>query len=658
MKAELKEFMDASVSSCACGCCGHEHEGAHEHEEHAHGHSHEHEELSASVRLVKWITAGIGVVAYATALFAPLPDPYPLLLFAAAYLLIGWTVLLGAIRNISHGQIFDENFLMAIASLGAFAIGEYPEGVAVMLFYQIGETFQDMATDRARDSIASLMDIRPDFANLKTESGLRKVPPEDVDVGALIVVKAGEKIPLDGVVTEGEAALDTVALTGESLPRDVGPGSEVLSGSINTNGLLTVRVTKAYGESTVARILALVESASEHKAPVENFITKFARYYTPAVCGVAAALALIPPLILPDAHFADWIQRALVFLVVSCPCALVISIPLSFFGGIGAASRRGILVKGGNYLEALNSVDMVVFDKTGTLTKGVFKVQRLLPADGVSEAELLQAAAYAEHFSNHPIARSVASAYARDVDEGLLSDFEELSGRGVRVKCGDLTLAAGNGRLMQELGVTFGETHEAGSVLYIAAGGKYLGALVIADELKEDSAQAMRDLAALGVQQTVMLTGDTPQAAEVVAAQVGVSAFRAGLLPQQKVEEVDRLIKSLPEKRRLVFVGDGINDAPVLARADVGIAMGGVGSDAAIEAADVVLMTDEPAKVAEAIRVARKTQRVVMQNIVFALGVKGIILLLGALGLANMWEAVFGDVGVALIAIANAMRVK
>jgi Cd2+/Zn2+-exporting ATPase len=587
------------------------------------------------------------------------------IVFLAAYLLAGGEIIFHALSNISRGQVFDENFLMTIASAGAFVIGEYPEGVAVMLFYQAGEAFQRMAIDRSRRSISTLMDIRPDFAFVKRNGEVLRVSPEAVQIGESIVVKPGEKIPLDGIVSEGRSALDTSALTGESLPRDVEPGSEVLSGSINKSGLLTVTVTKEFGESTVSKILNLVQNAGSKKAPIENFITKFARYYTPAVVLAALALAVIPPLVLPGAVFADWLRRALVFLVVSCPCALVVSIPLGFFGGIGAASRKGILVKGGNYLEALNDADTVVFDKTGTLTRGIFSVTAIVPApgrdagSGLTEAELLYYAASAESGSNHPIAQSIVRHYGKEIDSRNIQSCEEIAGKGIRVQIEGRTVLAGNARLMTDNGIGPGDEaaglQAAGSVVHIAVDGTYSGYLVISDELKSDSRQAVADLKKAGIRRIVMLTGDNRAAAEKIGAELGLDEVYAELLPQGKVERLEALERA-SRGGKLIFVGDGINDAPVLARSDIGIAMGGVGSDAAIEAADIVLMTDEPSRIAGALAIARRTRAIVWQNIIFALGVKAVILVLGALGIATMWEAVFGDVGVALIAVGNAMR--
>jgi Cd2+/Zn2+-exporting ATPase len=607
-------------------------------------------------RWTRRVLVGAGALLFVVGLLFPFPRYVELVLFLASYLLVGGDVVLRALKNIVRGQVFDENFLMGLATLGAFAIGEYPEAVAVMLFYQVGEAFQGYAVGRSRKSIAALMDIRPDFANLKTETGLRRVSPEEVNVGDVIVVKPGEKIPLDGTVIEGRSALDTSALTGESLPRDVEKGSEVLSGSINKNGLLTIRVSKEFGEATVSKILRLVQNAGSRKARMENFITKFARYYTPAVVLAALLLAVLPPLLLAGALFADWLHRALVFLVVSCPCALVISIPLSFFGGIGGASRRGILVKGSNYLEALNRVDTVVFDKTGTLTRGVFRVIGIVPR-GVTEAELLYFAAHAESHSSHPIAQSILGAYGKRVSPENIQEYEEIAGQGVRVRVDGRTVLAGNGSLLEEAGIPLRAKPDVpGTLVYLALDSVFAGYIVISDELKGDSKGAIAGLKALGVKTITMFTGDARRVAEKIAEEIGIDTVYAELLPHQKVEKLEELEGRRTGRGKLVFVGDGINDAPVLARADVGIAMGGVGSDAAIEAADVVLMTDEPSKIAEAIGIAKRTRSIVWQNIVFALGVKAVILTLGALGIATMWEAVFGDVGVAVIATLNAMR--
>jgi Cd2+/Zn2+-exporting ATPase len=585
-----------------------------------------------------------------------LPPIPRLAVFLAAWLLIGGGVLFGAVRNIARGKFFDENFLMALASAGAFVIGEYPEGAAVMLFYQIGEAFQEMAVNRSKRSITSLMDIRPDFANLLRDGETVRVNPAEVNPGDRIVVKPGEKIPLDGIVAEGRSSLDTSALTGEALPRDVEPDSEVLSGSINLSGLLTITVTKAFADSTVAKILELVQNAGSRKAPMENFITRFARWYTPAVVFAALALAVVPPLCIPGAVFSEWLRRALVFLVVSCPCALVISIPLSFFGGIGGASRRGILVKGSNYLSALNDMETVVFDKTGTLTKGIFTVSEIQSEPHISRDELLYYAAAAESNSNHPIALSILRAYGKEIDAKAIEACEEIAGNGIRARIGGKTVLAGNARLLEKEGAAFTTANEGGTAVYVAIEGRYSGCLVIADEVKPDSARAIAALKKAGVRRTVMLSGDSRAAVEKTGRALGIDQVYAELLPHQKVERLEALRNETSPRGKLVFVGDGINDAPALARSDIGIAMGGLGSDAAIEAADIVLMTDEPYKLAEALSIAKRTRAIVWQNIVFALGVKAVILALGAMGIATMWEAVFGDVGVALIAVCNAMR--
>lgn len=575
-------------------------------------------------------------------------------LFLISYLVIGWDVLWRAVRNIAHGQVFDENFLMAIATIGAFVTSEYAEGVAVMLFYQVGELFQSYAVGRSRQSISALMDIRPDYANIERDGQLEQVDPDEVAVGDTIVIKAGEKIPLDGVVLEGTSAVDTAALTGESLPRSIAPGDDVISGCINQSGLLRVRVTKEFGESTVAKILDLVENSSSKKAKAENFITKFARYYTPAVVIGALLLAVLPPLFF-GGEWADWVHRALIFLVISCPCALVISVPLSFFGGIGGASKCGILVKGSNYLEVLSKAEMVVFDKTGTLTKGVFNVTAIHP-DSFTEGELLELAALAESYSDHPISRSLKEAYGKELDTARVTSTEELSGRGVRAVIDGKTVCVGNDKLMEEIGVQWHPCHRVGTTVHVAVNGLYVGHLVISDEVKPDAAKAIAALKQQGVRKTVMLTGDAKAVGENVAQSLGLDEVHTELLPADKVDQVEKLLDEKSEQGKLVFVGDGINDAPVLSRADVGIAMGALGSDAAIEAADIVLMDDQPSKIAVAMQIAKKTLRIVMQNIVFALGVKAIVLILGALGMANMWEAVFADVGVSVIAILNASR--
>ena len=576
-------------------------------------------------------------------------------IFLVSYFIVGWDILRKAMRNIIRGKVFDENFLMAVATIGAFCIGEFPEAVAVMLFYQIGELFQSYAVDKSRKSIASLMDIRPDYANVYRGGNIEKVNPEEVKIGETIIIKPGEKIPLDGYIVEGKATLDTKALTGESLPRDAKEGDEVLSGCINLNGVIKVEVRKEYGESTVSKILDLVENASSKKSKSENFITKFARYYTPIVVGIAAVLAILPPLLLPGATFSDWIYRALSFLVVSCPCALVISIPLSFFGGIGGASKMGVLVKGSNYLEALASTEMMVFDKTGTLTKGVFEVQQVKPI-GISEQELLKVAAYAENYSNHPISKSLKRAYQEEIDEKQIQNYEELSGLGIIAKIGEKDILVGNDKLMQEKQITFEKCNEVGTVLYVAIEGKYAGYIVIADQIKEDAKKTMEDLKKNHIKQTVMLTGDRKKVGENVAKEIGIDEVYTELLPTDKVHKVEELLKRKSEKGKLAFVGDGINDAPVLTLADIGIAMGALGADSAIEAADIVIMTDEPYKIVKSMKLAKKTMRIVKENIVFAIFVKVLVLILTAFGLSTMWEAVFADVGVSIIAIINALR--
>ena len=591
----------------------------------------------------------------------------PLLaLFLVSWLLIGGDVVFRALRGIVKGRFFDEYFLMSLATFGAFTIGEYAEGAAVMLFYKIGEAIQEMAVDRSRRSISSLMDIRPDFANVRRNGEIITVNPVEIKPGEIIVVKPGEKIPLDGNVIEGSAALDTSALTGESMPRDVSAGDEVLSGSINLSGLLTICVTKEFGESTVSKILALVEDAGTRKAPVENFITKFARWYTPVVVFAAAALAFIPPLIISGAEFSFWLRRALVFLVVSCPCALVISIPLSFFGGIGGASRKGILVKGGNYLSALNDARTVVFDKTGTLTRGVFSVNGIFCVDGISREELLFYAAAAESNSNHPIAVSIRQAYGKEIGADRISACEETAGRGIRVIVDGKTVLAGNSRLLEEAGIqtlkhgtgvnTIQNPGTSGTLVQVVIDGKYAGYLSISDEAKPGSKKAIEDLRKAGIEKIIMFTGDSKAAAEKTGSELGIDEVFSEMLPHEKAEQLENLEQEKNPKEKIIFVGDGINDAPALARSDIGVAMGGIGSDAAIEAADIVIMTDEPSRLVSALAIAKKTRTIVWQNIILALGVKTIILILGALGFAEMWEAVFGDVGVALIAVFNAMR--
>ncbi len=579
-----------------------------------------------------------------------------LTIFLISYIIVGRKVVLSAIKGIVRGQVFSEHFLMSVATIGAFFVGEYPEGVAVMLFYLVGELFEDMAVDNSRKSISELMDIRPDYANLQVGEELKKVSPDEVNIGNKIIVKPGEKIPLDGKVIEGTSMVDTAALTGESVPRELKPGSDALSGFVNKNGVLTIEVTKGFGESTVSKILDLVQNASNKKAPTEKFITKFARYYTPVVVFGALALAIIPPLVIPGASFSDWIYRGLVFLVVSCPCALVLSIPLGFLGGIGGASKKGILVKGGNYLEALNNVEAVVFDKTGTLTKGVFKVTKAISENGYTEDELIKYAAYAESYSNHPIALSIIAAYHAEIDKYKIENYQEIAGHGIKVNVNGKEVLVGNTKLMISENIQYTDVDTLGTVVHVAIDKKYAGSIIISDEVKEDSAKTIKELKALGVRKTVMLTGDLKKVADNIGKELGLDKVYSELLPADKVEKVESLEAQKSHKGKIVFVGDGINDAPVLARADIGIAMGGLGSDAAIEAADVVIMTDEPHKVASAIKIAKRTRNIVSQNIVFALGVKAIFLVLGALGLASMWAAVFADMGVALIAVVNAMR--
>lgn len=598
----------------------------------------------------------IGAVVLATAVLLSLNNEWlQIALFIISYIIVGGDVVKRAVKNIFKGQVFDENFLMSIATIGAFFIGEYPEGVAVMLFYQVGELFQSYAVGKSRKSIASLMDIRPDYANVKKGDELVKVDPDEVQIGDIIVIKAGEKIPLDGKVIEGSSMIDTSALTGESVPREVEVGSDILSGCININGVITAEVTKEFGESTVSKILDLVENASSKKSNSEQFITKFARYYTPVVVIIAVFLAIIPPLVIDGATFSDWIYRALAFLVVSCPCALVISIPLSFFGGIGGASKKGVLVKGSNYLEALAETEIIVFDKTGTLTKGVFNVQEIHP-EGVSKEELLELTAHAESYSNHPISLSLKRAYSKEIDNGRISDVEEISGHGVIATVDGKKVMAGNIKHMKMMDIPYFKGELIGTIVHVAVNNKYIGYIVIADEVKEDSAQAIKELKAANIKQTVMLTGDNKSIGSKVAKELGLDKVYAELLPADKVEKLEELFSQKSKKGKLAFVGDGINDAPVLARADIGIAMGGLGSDAAIEAADVVIMTDEPSKIATTMKISKKTLKIAHQNIVFAIGIKIIVLILSAFGITTMWAAIFADVGVTIIAVLNAFR--
>ncbi len=577
------------------------------------------------------------------------------LLYILSYAIVGIEIVIKALKNIIKGKVFDENFLMAVATIGAFAIGELPEAVTVMIFYQIGELFQSYAVSKSRKSISNLMDIRPDFANVERNKKVDKVNPEDVKIGEIIVIKPGEKVPLDGIVVEGNSSLDTKALTGESLPKDVKENEEVLSGFINLNGVIKAKVTKEYGESTISKILDLVENASNKKSKSENFITKFAKYYTPIVVIIALILAVVPPIIIKDATLSDWVYRALSFLVVSCPCALVISIPLSFFGGIGGASKMGVLIKGSNYLEALSNTEIVVFDKTGTLTKGIFEVQKISPI-GISKEELLEVTAYGEHYSNHPIAISVKEAYGKEIDEKKIININEISGFGIIAKLENKEVLIGNEKLMNENKVSFSKCDDIGTILYVAIDKKYAGYIVIADKVKDDSKDTIKLLKKNNIKQTIMLTGDRKNVGEEVAKELGIDKVYTELLPDGKVKKVEELLNEKTQKGKLVFAGDGINDAPVLAISDIGVAMGGLGSDAAIEAADVVIMTDEPSKIVDTIKLSKRTMRIVKENIIFAIFVKILVLVLSALGIATMWEAVFADVGVSIIAIINALR--
>ena len=642
----IKEKKNVCTSEC---CSGHAHNVEEKHEE-----SHEHNH-SEGVSLRDKVTLAIGFILFAIAIFIGEEKSYVPYIYALSYVLVGGKVVLSAIRNIFRGQVFDENFLMTVATLGAFAIGNHPEGVAVMIFYEIGELFQSYAVNRSRKSISSLMDIRADYANLIIDGKEKKVDPSEIKIDDIIVIKPGERVPLDGVVIEGNSSLDTSALTGESLPRNIDLNDEILAGVINLTGVIRVKVTKEFGESTVSRILELVQNSSSKKAQTEKFITKFARYYTPVVVLSAVALAIIPPLVVEGALFSDWVYRALIFLVVSCPCALVVSIPLGLFAGIGGASKNGVLIKGGNYLEALKDVETVVFDKTGTLTKGVFKVVKI-NTNNIEEAELLRIAATGESFSNHPIAQSILKAYGKEVDKSIISNYEEISGNGIKVNIDNKEVLLGNYKLMNSNGIKYTNSEEIGTVVHVVVDGEYKGNIVIADEVKEDSKEAIEMLKKIGVKKCVMLTGDNKKVAEKIAEELGLDEVYAELLPTDKVAMVEKLLKEKSEKGKLAFVGDGINDAPVLARADVGVAMGGIGSDAAIEAADVVLMRDNPSSLVDAIEIGRKTNRILWQNIIFSLGVKIAVLIPAAIGIANMWEGVFADVGVTLIAVLNSMR--
>lgn len=633
----------------------HSHEHSHEDShEHSHGHSHDHSH-SEAITLKENLRLIIGAIIFAVAVFLDRESMVTLALFIVSYLLIGGNVILTAVKNILRGEVFDENFLMTIATLGAFFIGEYPEGVAVMLFYEIGELFQSYAVNRSRKSITSLMNIRADYANVIRNGREEKVNPETVNIDEIIFVKPGERVPLDGVIVNGSSFVDTSALTGESVPREVFKGDEILAGFINTNGVLNIKVTKNFKESTVSRILELVENASNKKAPTEKFITRFSRYYTPAVVFSAIALAVIPPFILNNGSFNEWLSRALIFLVVSCPCALVVSIPLGLFAGIGGASRKGILVKGGNYLEALKDVNTIVFDKTGTLTKGVFKVTEVNTVN-IDKEELVRIAAISESLSNHPIAQSIIKEYGKEVDSKELVNYEEISGHGVKTLLEGKEILVGNYKLMEKFNIKYENVDTIGTIVHIAINNEYKGNIVISDEIKEGSKDAIKALKEIGVTQTVMLTGDNNTVAEKVSGIVGVDKVYAELLPGDKVEKVEEIINGNKSQGKVIFVGDGINDAPVLARADIGVAMGGIGSDAAIEAADVVLMNDNPEALVSAIKVARKTNKILWQNIIFALGIKVLVLILGAIGIATMWEAVFADVGVTVLAVINSTR--
>lgn len=628
----------------------HEH---HNHEHHHDHHHHHHEHGEGNKGNIKLI---IGLVLFATTFIFKENTFTKLIIYLVIYLLVGGEVLLSAFNNILNGEVFDENFLMAIATIGAISIKQYPEAVAVMLFYQIGETFQDFAVNRSRNSISALMKIKPEFANLQIEGSIKKVNPKEVKIGDIILVKPGEKVPLDGLVIEGESFLDTSVLTGESVNRKIKTGDEILSGFINKTSLIKVKVTKTFKDSSVSKILELVENANAKKAPIENFITKFARYYTPIVVISAVLLALVPPAIMPHAKFDEWLYRALIFLVVSCPCALVVSIPLGFFGGIGAASKNGILVKGSNYLQALSSVESIVFDKTGTLTEGVFKVSNIVAQNGLNKEQLLELAAKGESFSNHPIALSIMNCYGKEIDKTNIKDYEEISGKGIKALVDGKQLILGNDKLMDIEKIPYENINTIGTVIHVALDKIYVGYIVIADKLKKDTKDCILNLKTMGVKNTIMLTGDNKSVADKVAEEIKIDKVYSELLPQDKVKKVEEIFNSKSKNGKVVFVGDGVNDAPVLARADIGIAMGALGSDAAIEAADIVLMTDEPSKIINAIKISKKTNSIVWQNIIFALGVKFVVLVLGALGLANMWAAVFSDVGVALLAVLNSMR--
>lgn len=655
-KSDNKDIK-VNKSECTSSCCTNSHEHESNNEEH-HGHTHEFKENNGFLGYAKDnLLLIIGTIVYIIALAYKSNDNLlSFILFGASYLIIGGEVILNAIKNIIRGEIFDENFLMSIATIGAFFIGEYPEAVAVMLFYQIGEVFQGYAVNKSRKSISSLMNIRADHANVLRDDKEIRVSPEDVSIGEFIIIKPGERVPLDGTVLEGTSFIDTSALTGESVPREVTTGNEILSGSINNNGVLKVKVDKEYGESTVARILELVENASNKKAPTEKFITKFAKVYTPIVVAIAVLVAIIPPIIIKDATFSEWIYKALSILVVSCPCALVVSIPLGFFSGIGAASKKGILVKGGNYLEALRDSEIVVFDKTGTLTKGIFEVTEINSIN-MSKEELLEITAMGESLSNHPIAMSIANAYGKEVNKDEIKDYKEISGHGIEVTIRENDVLLGNSKLMKSNNIDYNDIDSIGTIVHVAINGEYKGNIVISDEIKENVKEALTELKEVGIKKTIMLTGDNKNVADKVAMDIGIDEVYSELLPGDKVSKIEEILNKKTSKGKVLFVGDGINDAPVLARADIGVAMGGIGSDAAIEAADVVLMKDKIEEISEAIRVSRRTNMILWQNIIFSLGVKIIVMLLVILGLTNMWAAVFADVGVTLIAVLNSMRI-
>ncbi|MBV1818704.1 cadmium-translocating P-type ATPase [Bacteroidales bacterium MSK.15.36] len=646
-----KKPIEEQVCSCSQG------EHCHNSEKtHSHGHSHAHGETKLGNESISKISMAIGIILAIVAFLIKDEESLKTSLFIVSYILVGYEIIIIALKNILRGEIFDENFLMAVATIGAIAIKEYPEAVAVMVFYKIGEIFQDYAVDHSRRSIANLVDIRPEFANVKKGENIEMMSPEEVQIGDIIIVKPGEKVPLDGEIIEGQSYLDTSILTGESVNRKVEKGDVVLSGSINNTSLLTIKVTKNFGQSAVSKILDLVENASSKKAPTENFITKFAKYYTPAVVFSALALAVLPPIILGSYEFSKWIYRALVFLVISCPCALVVSIPLGFFGGIGAASRNGILIKGGNYLEALQNVEIAVFDKTGTLTEGVFEVSQVKTHKDIKEDELIRLASLGESFSNHPIAKSIVNYYGKDIDKQEIKEYEEISGHGIRALLDEGELLVGNHKLMELKEVNYEKTKDFGTIVYVALNKNYLGYIIISDRIKEDSKKTIKELKNMGVKKTVMLTGDNKSAGERIGKELALDEVHTDLLPENKIEELEKLFSQKSLGGKLVFVGDGVNDAPVLARADIGIAMGGLGSDAAIEASDIVIMEDNPFKIIKGIEIAKKTKKIVWQNIIFSLGVKFVVLTLGALGFANMWAAVFADVGVTLIAVLNSMR--